>query len=59
MSLFDDANVANGTSDSDFDFDLLGKEATALFIIVPDEVKQLHYKTITFPIIGYPIFRDI
>ena len=59
MSLFDDANVANGISDSDFDFDLLGKKTTELFIIVPDEVKQLHYKTITFPIIGYPIFRDI
>ena len=23
-----------------------------------NEVKQLHYKTIIFPITGYPIFRD-
>ena len=27
-------------------------------LFTPDEVKQLHYKTIIFPIIGYPIFRD-
>ena len=27
-------------------------------LLTPDEVKQLHYKTIIFPIIGYPIFRD-
>ena len=26
--------------------------------MTPDEIKQLHYKTIIFPIIGYPIFRD-
>ena len=39
MALFDDINVANVTSNSDFDFDILGKEPTALFIIVPDEDK--------------------
>ena len=27
-------------------------------LLTSDEVKQLHYKTIIFPIIGYPIFRD-
>ena len=27
-------------------------------LLTPDEVKQLHYKTIIFSIIGYPIFRD-
>ena len=27
-------------------------------LLTPDEVKQLHYKTIIFPIIGYPVFRD-
>ena len=26
--------------------------------MTPEEVKQLHYKTIIFPIIGFPIFRD-
>ena len=50
MSLFDDVNVANVTSDSDFDFDLLGKEATALFIIVPDEDKV--YFTLVTIIVG-------
>lgn len=50
MSLFDDVNVANVTSDSDFDFDLLGREATALFIIVPDEDKM--YFTLVTIIVG-------
>ena len=50
MSLFDDVNVANVTSDSDFDFDLLGKEPTALFIIVPDEDKV--YFTLVTIIVG-------
>ena len=53
MSLFDDVNVANVTSDSDFDFDLLGKEATALFIIVPDEDKV--YFTLVTIIVDYYI----
>jgi hypothetical protein len=26
--------------------------------MTPEEVKQLHYKTIIFPIIGFPIFSD-
>ena len=50
MSLFDDVNVANVTSDSDFDFDLFGREATALFIIVPDEDKV--YFTLVTIIVG-------
>lgn len=50
MSLFDDVNVANVTSDSDFDFDLLGRKATALFIIVPDEDKV--YFTLVTIIVG-------
>lgn len=50
MSLFDDVNVANVTSDSNFDFDLLGREATALFIIVPDEDKV--YFTLVTIIVG-------
>ena len=50
MSLFDDVNVANVTSNSDFDFDLLGREATALFIIVPDEDKV--YFTLVTIIVG-------
>ena len=50
MSLFDDVNVANVTSDSDFDFDLLGREATALFVIVPDEDKV--YFTLVTIIVG-------
>lgn len=32
---------------------LMGRE-----LLTPDEIKQLHYKTIIFPTIGYPIFRD-
>ena len=38
-----------------------GNRSTSLMardLLTPDEVKQLHYKTIIFPIIGYPIFRD-
>ena len=39
MSLFDDINVENITSDSDFDFDILGKEPTVLYCCIPDESK--------------------
>ena len=41
--------------------DYNGNKSTSLMardLLTPDEVKQLHYKTIIFPIIGYPIFRD-
>ena len=50
MSIFDDVNVANVTSKSDFDFDILGKKPTALFIIVPDEDKT--YFTLVTIILG-------
>ena len=46
MAIFDDVNVANVTSSSDFDFDILGKEKTALFVIVPDEDK-VYYSLVT------------
>ena len=38
-----------------------GNQSTSLMardLLTPDEIKQLHYKMIIFPIIGYPIFRD-
>ena len=41
--------------------DYNGNKSTSLIardLLTSDEVKQLHYKTIIFPIIGYPIFRD-
>lgn len=46
MAIFDDVNVANVTSSSDFDFDILGKEPTALFVIVPDEDK-IYFSLVT------------
>ena len=56
MALFDDINVANVTSNSDFDFDLLGRAATALFIIVPDEDKV--YFTLVTIIVGL-LYREL
>lgn len=50
MALFDDINVANVTSKCDFDFDILGKEKTVLYVIVPDEDKT--YFTLVTVIIG-------
>ena len=38
-----------------------GNKSTSLIardLLTPDEVKNLHYKTIIFPNIGYPIFRN-
>lgn len=38
-----------------------GNQSTSLMsraLLTPDEIKNLHYKTIIFPNIGYPIFRD-
>lgn len=46
MSIFDDINVANITSKSDFDFDIIGKKITALYVIVPDEDK-IYFKLVT------------
>ena len=56
MSLFDDVNVANLTSSSDFEFDILGKKPTAIYIIVPDEDKT-YYKLITI-IVGL-LYREL
>ena len=56
MALFDDINVANVTSNSDFDFDLLGKKPTALFIIVLDEDKT--YFTLVTIIVGL-LYREL
>lgn len=56
MALFDDVNVANITSSSDFDFDILGKEHTAIYIIVPDEDKT-YYSLITI-IVGL-LYREL
>lgn len=50
MAIFDDVNVANVTSSSDFRFDILGNEKTALFVIVPDEDKT--YYTLVTIIVG-------
>ena len=50
MSIFDDVNVSNVTSNSDFDLNVLGKKPTALFIIVPDEDKT--YYTLITIIVG-------
>lgn len=38
-----------------------GSKGTSLIsrrLLTADEIKQLHYKTIIFPTVGYPIFRD-
>jgi type IV secretory pathway TraG/TraD family ATPase VirD4 len=56
MALFDDINVANVTSKSDFEFDLLGRKATALFVIVPDEDKT-YYSLVTI-IVGL-LYRSL
>jgi len=56
MALFDDVNVANITSSSDFDFDVLGKKPTAIYIIVPDEDKT-YYNLITI-IVGL-LYREL
>ncbi len=50
MSIFGDINVANVTSSSDFEFDILGKEPVAFYIIVPDEDKT--YYTLVSIIVG-------
>ena len=42
MNIFDDVNIANVTSESDFDISSIGKEPTALYVIVPDEDKTYY-----------------
>ena len=56
MNIFDDINVANVTSISDFEFNLLGKEPVALYVIVPDEDKT--YFTLVTIIVGL-LYRDL
>ena len=56
MSLFDDVNVANVTSTSDFDFGILGKQPTVLYVIVPDEDKT--YFTLVTVIVGL-LYREL
>lgn len=46
MSIFDDLNVENVTSISEFNFTDVGRKPTALYIIVPDEDKS-YYQLIT------------
>lgn len=50
MAIFGDVNVANITNDSDFEFDCLGKNPVAFYVIVPDEDKT--YYTLVSIIIG-------
>ena len=50
MALFDDVNVANVTNTSDFDFDILGKKPSVIYVIVPDEDKT--YYTLVTIIVG-------
>ena len=56
MAIFDDINVANVTSSSDFDFDVLGKEKTAFYVIISDEDKT-YYSLVTM-IIGL-IYKEL
>ena len=56
MNLFDDINVANVTSTSDFEFSDLGKSPTALYIIVPDEDKT--YFTLVTIVVGL-LYREL
>ena len=46
MTLFDDINIENITSNSDFDFDILGKTPTVLYCCIPDESK-IYYTLIS------------
>ena len=56
MNIFDDINVANVTSKSDFDFSILGQKPTALYVIVPDEDKT--YFTLVTIIVGL-LYREL
>lgn len=46
MSIFDDLNIENVTSISEFNFTDVGRKPTALYIIVPDEDKS-YYQLVT------------
>ena len=56
MSLFDDVNIANVTSSTNFEIDMLGKNPTALYVIVPDEDKT--YYTLVTVIVGL-LYREL
>ena len=56
MNIFDDINVANVISSSDFDFNILGNEPVALYVIVPDEDKT--YFTLVTIIVGL-LYREL
>ncbi len=46
MSIFDDINIANVISSSDFEFNILGKKPTVLYLIVPDEDRS-YFRLVT------------
>ncbi len=46
MNIFDDINVSNVTSSSDFKFNVLGTEKTVIYLIVPDEDK-IYFSLVT------------
>ena len=56
MNLFDDVNVANVTSKTNFDFGGIGEKPTALYVIVPDEDKT--YFTLVTIIVGL-LYREL
>ena len=56
MSIFDDLNVENITSVSEFNFTTLGKKPVALYIIVPDE-DRAYFQLITI-IVGM-LIKDL
>ena len=56
MSIFDDLNVENITSVSEFEFTSVGKKPTALYIIVPDEDRS-YFQLVTI-IIGM-LIKDL
>ena len=56
MSLFDDVNIANVTSSTNFEIDMLGKNPTALYVIVPDEDKT--YYTLVTVVVGL-LYREL
>ena len=42
LKLFSDIGIANLTSRTDFELDSIGKEKTAIFLIIPDEKESRH-----------------
>ena len=52
---------SNSLSQSISKLDYNGNRSIGLMgrdLLTPEEVKQLHFKTIIFPTVGFPIFRD-